>query len=340
MSTERALYRTPIVVSVLLHMAVLVPVLMPREPPGLAEGGSGFAVSIATADGATGAPGTEAPDIETIDAGPNPDEVSATLAEPEEVADEFEPETVAAAVVEAAEPPTIEPDETDDSEPESMVAASPEAAKLAPAPELLPKADMPSEAAEFPLEEVQAQPPKQAEAPAETVETVAAEDSGAATKARETPVEKSDKKPPARSNSAEIAERTTPGETHGDDPATKAGDGGDGSSDSGSGAASIDSGARAGVADYSFLLQAWLEKHKQYPRRAKLRHWQGTAMLRFTIDGAGNVLDYRIERSSGHAVLDEEVAAMIRRAAPLPPAPSEMQSARLEFVVPVQFLLK
>jgi protein TonB len=344
MSTERALYRTPIVVSVLLHMAVLVPVLMPREPPGLSEGtgGGGFAVSIATADGATGAPGTEAPDLETIDAGPNPDEVSATLAEPEEVAAEAEPETVAAAVVETAEPPTIEPDETDDSEPESVVpAASPEAAKPAPAPDPLPKADMPSEAAEVPLEEIQAQPPKQGEAPAETVETVAAEDSGAATKARETPAEKREETPTARSDPAEIAGRTTTtGETRDDNPARRAGDGGDGSSDSGSGAATIDSGARAGVTDYSFLLQAWLEKHKKYPRRAKLRHWQGTAMLHFTIDGAGNVLDYRIERSSGHAVLDEEVEAMIRRAAPLPPAPSEMQSARLEFVVPVEFSLE
>lgn len=38
-------------------------------------------------------------------------------------------------------------------------------------------------------------------------------------------------------------------------------------------------------------------------------------------------------------MLDEEVEAMIRRAAPLPAAPAEVQDARLEFVVPVQFVL-
>ena len=340
MSTERALYRTPIVVSVLLHMAVLVPVLMPREPPGLAEGtgGSGFAVSIATADGATGAPGTEAPDIETIDAGTNFDAVSAITLEPEGATAEAEPVTVDAAALEA-DLPTVEPDTADESEAEPVAAAVPEVAATAPTLDPERPVQAWSEVAEVPLKEVRAHSP-----PAAPVELPAVEDPAVTTKAQrppEEPAEQGAEKPPAKSDSSEIAERTaTTGEALDDAPSKASGDGGAHSADAGSGVASIDSGAPAGVADYSSLLQAWLEKHKKYPRRAKLRHWQGTAMLRFTIDGAGNVLDYRIERSSGHAVLDEEVAAMIRRAAPLPPAPSEMQSARLEFVVPVRFLLK
>ncbi|MGH6927532.1 MAG: energy transducer TonB, partial [Dongiaceae bacterium] len=171
------------------------------------------------------------------------------------------------------------------------------------------------------------------------------EDSATAAKAQELPKEKPAEKvaktPPAKSDAVETAEwTTTTGERQDDVPKTTAGDGGDGSADSGSDVAAIDSAIRRGMADYQFLLQAWLEKHKKYPRRAKQRHWQGTVMLQFTIDRAGNVLDYRIRESSGHTVLDEEVEAMIRRAAPLPPVPEEMQSARLEFVVPVQFFLK
>ena len=88
------------------------------------------------------------------------------------------------------------------------------------------------------------------------------------------------------------------------------------------------------------LLQAWLEKHKQYPRRAQIRRLQGTALLYFAMDDDGRVLSFRITRSSGHDLLDTEVAAMIRRAAPLPPVPADMRGARLEFVVPVQFVLR
>lgn len=34
--------------------------------------------------------------------------------------------------------------------------------------------------------------------------------------------------------------------------------------------------------------QAWLERHKRYPRRARLRHLQGTALLHFTMDREGS----------------------------------------------------
>mgnify|MGYP000455709125 CR=1 FL=1 len=54
---------------------------------------------------------------------------------------------------------------------------------------------------------------------------------------------------------------------------------------------------------------------------------------------AGRVLDWRIVRGSGHDALDQEVAAMIRRAEPLPPMPPEMPQPRIELTVPVQFRL-
>jgi protein TonB len=339
MSRERALYRTPIVGSVLLHAAVLVPVLMPREPPGLAEGagGSGFAVSIAATDGATGAPGAETPDIETIDARANPDAVSATVLDPEEGAAEAAPEPLDATTI-AQDLPIVEPDAADGGEAEPVAAAVPEPTDPAPAPEPEPPARAWSEATEVPLEEVQAQ-----SLPAAPVGMPAMEDSAVATEEQPPPDEPAEQRaetPPVKTDSIEIGERTmTTAGAHGGAPSRASGDGGMRSADAGSDVASIDSGAPAGSADYSSLLLAWLEKHKKYPRRARLRHWQGTAVLQFAIDRSGNVLDYRIARSSGHAVLDEEVEAMIRRAAPLPPAPPEMRSARLEFVVPVQFVL-
>ena len=92
--------------------------------------------------------------------------------------------------------------------------------------------------------------------------------------------------------------------------------------------------------DYMSLLQAWLEKHKEYPRMAQARRQEGAALLWFAIDPEGRVLEFSIRRSSGYASLDREVLAMIKRASPLPRMPDDMSRDRLEVVVPVQFRLR
>jgi protein TonB len=91
--------------------------------------------------------------------------------------------------------------------------------------------------------------------------------------------------------------------------------------------------------DYLALLHRALERSKEYPRAARQRRQQGRAMLRFAIDRAGNVLNYRIEKSTGYATLDRAVVAMIERASPLPPIPADMAGDRLEVVVPIPFVL-
>jgi len=92
--------------------------------------------------------------------------------------------------------------------------------------------------------------------------------------------------------------------------------------------------------DYIGQLQAWLARHKEYPSEARRLGQEGTALLHFSIDRSGRVLAARLQRSSGHAVLDREVLAMIRRADPLPPLPPVVDRERLDLVVPVQFLLR
>jgi protein TonB len=91
---------------------------------------------------------------------------------------------------------------------------------------------------------------------------------------------------------------------------------------------------------YLAQLVAELERHKNYPRSAQSRRQQGTALLRFTLTRDGHVADWRIERSSGHESLDGAVAAMIRKADPLPPLPPEISGDRLDLVVPVSFVLR
>ncbi|HEX6957280.1 MAG TPA: energy transducer TonB [Ferrovibrio sp.] len=98
--------------------------------------------------------------------------------------------------------------------------------------------------------------------------------------------------------------------------------------------------AAAAKATWQGQLLGHLERHKRYPREAQRRRQQGTAYVRFTIDRRGHVLHARLERSSGHAALDEETLALIRRAEPLPPPPPEIPGETLDLVVPVQFYLR
>ncbi|SYZ51376.1 energy transducer TonB [Xanthomonas arboricola pv. juglandis] len=95
------------------------------------------------------------------------------------------------------------------------------------------------------------------------------------------------------------------------------------------------------------VIQSWenrllthLEQHKRYPGAAQRRRQEDTVYLRFTMDRSGNVLQWTIWRSRGYALLDAEVDALIRRAAPLPPPPPEMTGNTVEMIVPVEFFLR
>jgi protein TonB len=52
------------------------------------------------------------------------------------------------------------------------------------------------------------------------------------------------------------------------------------------------------------------------------------------------VLSSRLARSSGHADLDAETMAMIRRAQPLPAFPHDIPQASMSFTVPVRFAIR
>ncbi|ABE41221.1 TonB-like [Rhodopseudomonas palustris BisB5] len=98
--------------------------------------------------------------------------------------------------------------------------------------------------------------------------------------------------------------------------------------------------AAAALPPYRDQLAAHLARFKQYPSSSKAAGEQGTAMLSFTVGRGGQVLGSRLTRSSGHAALDAETLAMVRRAQPLPSFPPEMTQSSLGFTVPVNFSLR
>ena len=85
---------------------------------------------------------------------------------------------------------------------------------------------------------------------------------------------------------------------------------------------------------------ALLERNKRYPPAARSRHEHGIAQVSFSLDRQGRVLDSRIVRSAGAALLDEEAVALLNRAQPFPPPPPELAGERINLTVPIRFNLK
>jgi protein TonB len=100
---------------------------------------------------------------------------------------------------------------------------------------------------------------------------------------------------------------------------------------------SIGRGRSDADANYRGVVIAHLSRHKQFPAEARNRGETGVASVTFSINGSGVVTSVRLARSSGSAILDREVQAMVRRASPFPPPPSRQA---MSFTAPVNFNLR
>jgi protein TonB len=94
------------------------------------------------------------------------------------------------------------------------------------------------------------------------------------------------------------------------------------------------------AASWKGALLAHLARHKRYPRAAQSRGDEGVVYLRFTMTRQGGVIAERVERPSGHDLLDREAVDLVRRAQPLPNPPADVPGQVFEFVVPIQFRLR
>ncbi len=94
------------------------------------------------------------------------------------------------------------------------------------------------------------------------------------------------------------------------------------------------------TARYEQLLVAWLEKHKQYPRRAKRLRIEGEGRLRILINSKGQLQNVTLDQTTGNRLLDKAALQMVHRADPFPPMPESDARHELEFIVPVVFALR
>ena len=96
----------------------------------------------------------------------------------------------------------------------------------------------------------------------------------------------------------------------------------------------------AALAQYGSTLFRAFAKHKQYPKIAQMRGWQGQCTLEIKVDSAGNVQSTRIKESSGYDALDNQAIEMSKKAAPFPAPPNALQGRSFTISVPISFKLE
>ena len=81
--------------------------------------------------------------------------------------------------------------------------------------------------------------------------------------------------------------------------------------------------------DYLLAIRKKIERIWNYPQKALAEQREGTAVIRFTIDGDGALTGYHVMTTSGSPILDEGALTVVRSAAPYEPLPERFKLSRL-----------
>ncbi|MFC1867024.1 energy transducer TonB [Thermodesulfobacteriota bacterium] len=80
---------------------------------------------------------------------------------------------------------------------------------------------------------------------------------------------------------------------------------------------------------YARLIKKEIMRHWRYPPEARAYLIEGSLMALFSLARDGRMLRISIIKSSGHAILDEEVTRAINSSVPFPPFPGSITVKRL-----------
>jgi protein TonB len=93
--------------------------------------------------------------------------------------------------------------------------------------------------------------------------------------------------------------------------------------------------ARAQAAWQTALMRQ-LNRHKRVPPGVRGRRGQWEAVVAFTLDRTGKVVESRITRSSSVPALDQEALDLLQRVS-FPPPPDLLPGAMFEYSLPIRF---
>jgi protein TonB len=83
-----------------------------------------------------------------------------------------------------------------------------------------------------------------------------------------------------------------------------------------------------------------LKRHKRYPVEARNRRIQGVAEVEFHLDGGGHLIEARVIKGSGSALLDDEALEILKRASPFPAPPDSPTGGSVRLALPIEFKIR
>ena len=92
--------------------------------------------------------------------------------------------------------------------------------------------------------------------------------------------------------------------------------------------------------DYTPLVVAQIYKAIRYPNRAADKNQQGTVRIGVTIARSGKLLSAVTTQESEYRLLNQAAIKAVKKAAPFPELPEEMQADRFEINLPITFRLQ
>lgn len=93
------------------------------------------------------------------------------------------------------------------------------------------------------------------------------------------------------------------------------------------------------TAGWRGAMSAWLQSHKTYPDEARQKGEEGSALVKFTVDRGGRVLEFALVRGTGSASLDAAVGRMLT-GAQLPAFPAAMTQDQTTVTVQIRYALQ
>ena len=94
------------------------------------------------------------------------------------------------------------------------------------------------------------------------------------------------------------------------------------------------------VRKWQMTVNTRLNQYKRYPTQARTRHHEGRVVVAFTLDTDGRVVNSKIVKSSGSALLDQETLDLLARAQPFPVPPNGAGRQDLFLQVPITYAFR
>jgi len=92
--------------------------------------------------------------------------------------------------------------------------------------------------------------------------------------------------------------------------------------------------------EYRTKLQAAIEAHKKYPRRARRLRQQGSVLVAFKVQKDGSIKNLEIASPSDSAILDKSAIDTVQKISGLFPLPEELNRTEWSFSIPINYFLR